>query len=84
VTERLLLLTTAPLVGPDRQRDDRCVVVIDGGEGVLNGVADLPRAKLGDPGELLDERAKSAYRRRLAGTYCAYLPDSRAPAGWEV
>jgi tetratricopeptide (TPR) repeat protein len=133
-----------------------------------NRVADLPQAMLGDAGELLDERAKSAYRRRLAeieedieqaralgdaereaqadaerdflvrelsravglggrdrraasaseraraavtrairlaidrirehhpelgehldgairtGTHCAYLPDSRAPAGWEA
>jgi hypothetical protein len=29
-------------------------------------VSDLPHATLGDAGELLDERAKNAYRRRLA------------------
>jgi tetratricopeptide (TPR) repeat protein len=31
-----------------------------------NLVSDLPRSRLGDAGELLDTRAKDAYRRRLA------------------
>ena len=54
----------------------------------------LSRKTLGDAGEILDVQAKDAYRRRLAeieddidrtirtGTYCVYLPDPRAPAGW--
>lgn len=33
---------------------------------VGNDVSDLPRSALGDAGELLDTRAKEAYRRRLA------------------
>jgi tetratricopeptide (TPR) repeat protein len=97
------------LADPDREYHVLDLVAAEAGSAAqVDGgpAASLPRSAFGDAGELLDPRAKDAYRRRLAeieedieqaraigehlsrcirtGTYCAYSPDPRAPARWEL
>jgi tetratricopeptide (TPR) repeat protein len=57
------------LADPDREYHVLDLVAAEtgpGGHGKGGQVADLARSGLGDAGEILDERAKDAYRRRLA------------------
>lgn len=60
--------------------------------------ADVPRSALGDAGEILDAQTTRQAIARIGehhpqlsdhlsrtirtGTYCAYFPGPRAPAGW--
>ena len=56
------------LAAPGREYHVLDLVAAETGEARVNGTesAGLPRSSLGDAGEMLDARAKDAYRRRLA------------------
>jgi tetratricopeptide (TPR) repeat protein len=57
------------LADPGREYHVLDLVAAESGRGARVGsgqAADLPRSALGDAGEILDARAKDAYRRRLA------------------
>jgi hypothetical protein len=56
------------LAAPGREYHVLDLVATETGEARVNSIpsAELPRSSLGDAGEMLDARAKDAYRRRLA------------------
>ncbi len=57
------------LADPDREYHVLDLVAAETGSGAQvdgGGAVDVPRSALGDAGEILDARAKDAYRRRLA------------------